>query len=110
MTGTQALAIMRDTEKAVRYGWHITIDRSANGFITDARRVAVGGRCGAATEHDGGYTVVRAALNDALAHLLQVVVLETENATEAERAAQRGLVITESERLFDHERQQEETV
>lgn len=89
MTASQALAIMRDTEKAVRYGWHITIDRSANGFITDAHRVAVGGRCGAPTEHDSGYTVVRAELNDALAHLLQVIVLETENATEAERVVHR---------------------
>lgn len=109
-TTTQSQQLVTHHEKALRYGWHIETERGRDCFIVKARRVAVGGRCGAATELDGGIRIMRESFADALAHLLQVIVLETENATEAERAAARGLVITESERLFDHERQQEETV
>lgn len=76
MRAGQADKILDFLERSQQDGWRIEIE---NGIVR-AVRVATGGKCGPSTEYDKGIAQARPCLRDGLAHVLQAIVSEVDNA------------------------------
>jgi hypothetical protein len=96
LTSKQAIQIVTGLATASRLGWDVTVKSGRGSFTVSATRVALfaGTR---PTQYDTGISFVRRELNDALGHLLTVILLES---TPLEGDPE----LRESEHVFNHER------